>query len=511
MNRLGRVFALAGVLGLGCVGPTLIAQPPNPGKEKPLPEVSPEKPKAPKEPPPDSLPAKAAATIPATWAELSNGMKIVSRSNRSIPTVQLRVAIQAGSSVDGEHTGLSALCTKAMAASGTGSLDDTQFKAKLEALGASLSVDVASDYAMVGLSVVSSRLGDALELVSQIITKPRLGDADVARVQKQLAEELEENARGDGRWGVMMMMHRDLFDLPTEHHPYASYDATAEDIRKIKPADCKEWHRKYFTGPNVLVAAGGDVDPQKLRTFAAKGFGSLPKKAAPSVSFTDPMTAGGQKITLVERKGGTQSEVAIGTLGPKKTDAVYAPFVVAGGVIGGIFSGRLWTDVREKQGLAYLTFSSLEGYANGPAVFYLYAQTQNESTGKALQALLDHAQKLASESPSAEEVERASRFYVGIHAIDRGHPRYAVEELVDSWVYRNSEDMSAELEKAVLKTTPDEARKAFAEFARSGHWTIVVSGDSSSIGSELQKFGEVKVVDPTQSFNRIRTLPFLNK
>lgn len=511
MNRLGRMFALAGVLGLGCVGPTLNGQPPNPGKEKPSPEVSLAEPKAPKEPPPESLPAKAAKTIPATWAELPNGMKIVSRSNRSIPTVQLRVAIQAGSSVDGEHTGLAALCTKAMAASGTGSLDDAQFKAKLEALGASLSVDVASDYVMLGLSVVSSRVGDALELVSQIITKPRLGDADVVREQKQLAEELEENARSDGRWGVMMMMYRDLFDLPTEHHPYASYDATAEDIRKIKPADCKEWHRKYFTGPNVLVAAGGDVDAQKLRTFAAKGFGSLPKKAAPSVSFTDPMPAAGQKITLVERKGSAQSEVAIGTLGPKKADAVYAPFLVAGGVIGGTFTGRLWTDVREKQGLAYLTFSWFDVYANGPSVFYLYAQTQNESTGKALQALLDHAQKLASESPTAEEVERASRFYVGIHAIDRGHPGYAVGELVDSWVYRNSEDANAELEKAVLKATPDDTRKAFAEFARSGHWTIVVSGDSSSIGSELQRFGEVKVVDPTQNFNRIRTLPFLNK
>ncbi len=510
MNHLGASFVLTTFLALGCGG-TSIVPPRKVVQEKPLPTASPADPPAPKEPPPDSLPSRQIASVPATWAELPNGLKIVSRTNRSIPVVQLRVAVLAGSSVDGETTGLSALCAKAMASSGTGIMDDMQFQGKLEALGASLSVDVNSDRVVYGLSVVSSRLGDAVDLMSQLMTKPRLGERDVERVQKQFAEELEENARSDGHWGVMMMMHRDLFDLPSEHHPYASYDATALDVRKLKPADCKEWHRKYFTASNVLVAAGGDVDPQKLKTFAAKGFGSLSKKAAPSGSFTDPMPTAGQKITLVERAGSTQSEVAIGCLGPKGTDTAYAPFVVAGGVIGGIYSGRLWNDVREKQGLAYITFSSLDTYANGPSVFYLYAQTQNESTGKALRVLLDHAETLAAESPTAAEVDIASKYYVGNRSIDRSQPQYLVEELAESWVQRQSEDSNAELERAVLKATPDDARKAFAEFARPGHWTIVVSGDSNSIGSELQRFGEVKVVDPTQNFNRIKTLPFVSK
>lgn len=140
-------------------------------------------------------------------------------------------------------------------------------------------------------------------------------------------------------------------------------------------------------------------------------------------------------------------------------------------------------------------------------MFYLYAQTQNETTGKTLAAILDHAQKLATEAPTNTEVETASRFLVGEHAITRGHPRFAATELCDFWVHKQSDDSADELDKLIRKTNALEVRKAFAEHVREGHLIVVVAGDAASIGSALQVFGEVKVVDPTKNFARIKTLP----
>jgi predicted Zn-dependent peptidase len=451
------------------------------------------------------------ASIPPTWTELANGLKIVSRRNRSIPVVQLRIAVLAGSSTDGEFTGLSALCAKSVASSGAGTMNDTELQGKLESLGATLDVDVDADRVVYGLSVVKDRLGDAFDLLAQVVSKPRLKTPDVIRVQSQLTEEAAENARGDGQWGVLMTLHRDLFELPTEHHPYASYDATADDFGKLKPAACKDWHRKYFVASNMLVAASGDVEPEQLRSIATKTMGTMRKASAPSVSFTDPMPPASMKITLVDRPGSTQSEVAVGMLGPKETDTGYASFVVADQLIGGAFTGRLSQDLREQKGLAYLTFSMINVYANGPSVFYLYAQTQNDSTGKALAGLLDHATKLADDVPSPSEVETASRFLVGMRAIEHGRPRYAAAELCESWAHKQSDDAADELDKAIRRVGPDEVRRSFAEYARLGHTVIVVAGDAASIGSQLQSFGEVKVVDPTRNFARIRTLPSTEK
>jgi predicted Zn-dependent peptidase len=296
--------------------------------------------------------------------------------------------------------------------------------------------------------------------------------------------------------------------LPSEHHPYASYDATADELGKLKPADCKNWHRQFFVPANMLIAASGDVDPAELKTVATKGLGRMRKSAAPTISFTDPMPPASMKITLVDRPGSTQSEIMIGTLGPKENEPGYASFVVAKQVLGGAFTGRLSRDVREKRGLAYLTSASFDSFANGPSVSYMYAQTQNSSTAETLAVLLDHAQTMRAESPSASEVETASRYVAGEQAIDSGIPGYTANSLVDSWVHKQSDDAQEEFAKAVRQATPESVRKAFAEHVREGHFIVVVAGDAASVGTLLQSFGDVKVVDPNKNFTRIKTLPF---
>jgi zinc protease len=504
LNRILASFIIGGIALMGCGSGTRTSIVPV-RKDKPV--VATAEPPEPKEPPPESFPARPFTAAPATWAELANGVKIVSRRDKAVPIAHLRIAVLAGSSVDGEMTGLSAVCARAVASSGAGALTDTELSGKLETLGATLKVDLDADRIVYGLSVVKDRLPEAFDLLAQVVTKPHLGKDDVIRVQKRLAEEAADNARGDGRWGAMMVLYRDLFELPSEHHPYASYDATADDINKIKPADCKTWHKKFFVPSNMLVAASGDVEPAVLQSAAKKGFGVLRKSPAPTVSFTDPVPPAAMKITLVDRPGSTQSEVAVGTLAPKKDESSYASFLVADQVVGGTYTGRLFTDVREKRGLAYISFSGTDSYANGPSVFYLYAQTQNSSTGEALTALLEHAQKMVAEAPTPLETETASRFLAGWNSIESGVPGRTADSLCNTWVHKQGDDAPDELAKAIRKATPESTQKAFAEYVRQGHAIVVVAGDAASVGPALQAFGEVKVVDPTRNFARIKTLP----
>lgn len=503
MNYGKNIGTLAGLcLALGCGG-TPHKDPQNLVKKNVPPTSNVEAtPAEPKEPPPDSLPPKQSPMVAASWGELPNGLKFVSRRNRATPSVQLRIAVLAGSSTDGEFTGLSSFCSQSVISSA-----DPIVQGKLESLGANLDVNVDADRLVYRLSVVSSRAAEALELMAQLVTKPRFVEKELALTQKQRSEVAADNARSDGQWGIEMVLHRDLFELPTEHHPYASYDATVDDFAKIKPTACKDWHRKHFVPGNMLVAAAGDIESDKFKSMTEKSLGKMAKANIPSTSFVDPMPPSGMKITLVDRPGSSQSEIAIGTLGPKENDAMYPAFVVADQILAGSFTGRLALDLREGQGLAYRTGGFLTTHANGPSMYYLYAQTQNDTTGKTLAALLDHIQKFASEFPTESEIETASRFLVGDRAISRGHPRYAATELCNFWVYKQSDDSANELDKLIRKVNPAEARKAFAEYVREDHLIIAVAGDASSIGSALQVFGEVKVVDPNKNFARVKTLP----
>nr|WP_275939161.1 pitrilysin family protein [Polyangium spumosum] len=303
------------------------------------------------------------------------------------------------------------------------------------------------------------------------------------------------------------MLHRDLFALPSEHHPYASFDATAEEITRIKPADCREYHRRHFVPKNMIAAITGDVPADEARKVAEKHLGRLSGKTPPPLSFTDPMPVESTKITLVDRPGSTQSELVVGSLGPKESEPTYPGFVLAAEVLGGPVTGRLSADLRDKRGLVSRSFAEIVPFAGGPSAFYVYAKTNDESTGEALAALLDHLRALTKEAPSPAEVETAARFLGGSRAVSTSKPGGRADELCDLGSRDLPDEALDERIGAIRQASPEAAAKAFAEHVRPGHAVIVVAGDAAHVGPRLQRFGEVKVVDPTRNFARIRTLP----
>ena len=509
-KRRAGIVAFVALLATGCPGQTVAPPPPHtPGPAKTAdtkttqPEVAPES----KEPPPESAPPRPVSAPKTTAIELKNGLRVVSLLDRAVPVVHLRVAVLAGTAVDGERTGLAAVCARAVASSGAGALDTIGLQKRFAELGAGLSVDVGPDRVVYGLSVTTGRLAEAVEVLASVLGRPRLETKDVERVQAALAERAAERARSDGAWGALMMLHRDLFALPSEHHPYASYDATAEEIAQIKPADCKEYHRRHFVPKNMIVVITGDAPADEVRKVATTHLGGLSGKTPPALSFTDPMPTESTKITLVDRPGSAQSEIFVGSLGPKESDAGFPAFLLAAEVLGGPVTGRLTVDLRDKRGLASRSFVETVPFANGPSAFYAYTRTNNERTGEALVALLDHQRTLTKEAPSPREVEAAARFLGGSRAVSTSRPGGRADDLCDLGARGLPDEALDERIAAIRGMSPEAAAKAFAEHVRPGHAVIVVSGDATSVGPLLQRFGEVKVVDPTRRFTRTRTLP----
>ncbi|MDC3961604.1 M16 family metallopeptidase [Polyangium jinanense] len=509
MRKRASVLGLLALLVAGCPGqtvapPPLHTPPAKTAEAKPsVPQAAPE----PKEPPPESAPPRPFSTPKTTWIELKNGLRVVSLLDRAVPVAHLRLVVLAGTAVDGEKTGLSAVCARAVASSGAGSLDAIELRKRLEGLGASLSVDLNADRVVYGISVPAPRLAEAAEVLASIVGRPRLDPKEIERVQGALAERAAEKARSDGTWGALMMLHRDLFALPSEHHPYASFDATAEEIGQIKPADCKEYHRRYFVPKNMIAAITGDVPADEVRKVAEKHLGGLAGKAAPAPSFTDPMPPESTKITLVDRPGSTQSEIVVGSLGPKESEPTFAGFVAAAEVLGGAITGRLAVDLRNQRGLVSRAFAETVPFANGPSAFYVYTKTNNESTGDALTAVLDHLRALTQEVPSPREMETAARFLGGSRAVITSRPGGRADELCDLGSRGLPDEALDERISTLRAMAPEAAAKAFFEHVRPGHAVLVVSGDATRVGPLLQRFGEVKVVDPTRNFARTRTLP----
>jgi predicted Zn-dependent peptidase len=480
------------------------APPPAPAPPPPPPATA----EAPaREAPPASGPAKPYRFPKVVWAELPNGLKIATITSKALPVVQLRVIVPGGKAADGERPGLSSITAQLLKDGGAGNLSSRELVTRIESLGAELSIDNGFDGTSFGMAVTRDRMGEALDLLGAVVTRPKMTPDELTKLKKRQAERLADAARTSGSWGALMMLYKDLFALPSEQHPYATWSATPADVEKITAVDCRSFHRKFYVPKNTFVVVAGDTTPEAAKEAVAKAFAGYAGGEPPTISFTEPNRPEGRKITLVDRPKSSQSDVFVGMLGPERADKTWAAFAVANQILGGGVSGRLFLDVREKQSLAYSTRSSVNDLAHGPTVITAYAGTQTAKTGLALRGLLDNLEQLATTAPSDTEVETAQRFLADSFAVRLETIGAVADELSHLKLLGLPDDYDDAYQKELGEITAPLSLKAASDHLKAGHEIIVVAGDASVIGPMLSHYGEVKVVDPTKDFARIRSIP----
>lgn len=461
----------------------------------------------PREPPPPSGPTRDLRLTYPMWAELPSGLKVATIENRSLPVVHIRVAVLGGSAADGERAGVAALTAELLKRGGAGAMSGRDVLARAAALGGELSVRADFDRITLSLAVTKDALGEALELLAAVVGRPSLSPAEFAKIKKRAVDAAAERARDDAGYGASIILFRDLFSLPAERHPYASFEASPEEISRLTATDCRIFHVRRFVPKNTFVVVAGDVTSADAKAAVVKAWNGF-TGGEPSVTpFTDPVAPESLKITLVDRPKSAQSVIRVGVLGPARADEGWPAFTVASQVLGGDVTGRLSTDLVDKRGLALRATSNIIELASSPSVFYVAAEATAPKTGHAVKALLEHIDGISAGAPTAAETEAATRALSDALAIRLG----SVGDLADAIVHLRTlglwDDAFAGYSKALRAMTPEAAGKAAPEHFRSGHAVVVVAGDAEVVGPMLSHFAEVKVVDPTKGFQRIRSIP----
>jgi predicted Zn-dependent peptidase len=479
---------------------------PPPETPKPPPAAPP--PAAPeREQPPASGPARPFAIPKPSWSELPNGVRVATLASHGLPLVQVRVLVLVGKSADGERPGLTAMTGDMLKDGGAGKWSSRQLAERVASLGASLSIQTGADKTVLSMTVTRDHAAEAAEILGAVVGSPQFSSSEFDKLKKREIDRTSDAARGSGSWAAQMVLYRDLFSLPTDHHPYASYDAMPGDVARVTLADVRAMHRKWFVPKNVTVVFAGTISADDAKAAAAKAFGGMRGGEPPTISYPEPSAPEHRRITLVDRPKASQSDVYVAMLSMERDDKRWPDLAVLNQVYGGGVGGRLFLEVREKQSLAYGSSSSLHELAHAPAPFVSYAGTQTAKTGLALKAILDQLGRIHGAAPTEDEVASARRYLVDTLAIKLETIGAVADELVRLDALGLPDDYNDGFRRAVADVTPALVNHEAGELVRDGHEVIVVAGDAAKIGSMLSHFGEVKVVDPTHAFDRERTIP----
>ena len=198
------------------------------------------------------------------------------------------------------------------------------------------------------IKVVDDQFERAFSLLSDMILRPRFDETDLVNERRVIIEEIKMNE--DSPEDVLSdIFHREFFP----GNPLGlSITGTAESVAAFDRDRTVDYHRSAFSPSNLVIAAAGNVDHQRLLDLVEKlCTAGEPELRTPHSALRTPKTAAPVVVELrpdLEQAHLLMATPIVSARDPRR----YAADMLAN-ILGGGTSSRLWQRVREERGLAY--------------------------------------------------------------------------------------------------------------------------------------------------------------
>ncbi|MCB0123198.1 MAG: insulinase family protein, partial [Caldilineaceae bacterium] len=329
---------------------------------------------------------------------LHNGLTVLVRENHSAPVVVAEGYIPAGSIHESaEHAGLSSFVAS-MLTRGSARYTFDEFNETVEALGASLGAGSDNHYTSFSTTSLSEDFPQMMQVLSDVVRNPLFPEEQVERVRRQKLVRLQERAQDTNRMAALR-----FYETIYGHHPYGrAVSGYTESIRALTRDDLVSYHADYYTPNGTILVVVGDVDTQQVLDLIHAQFGTW--EGAPADQTIPPIVAMERQQVLYPMADKFQADLVIGTLAIPRKHPDYFATRVANTILGQFgMMGRLGETVREEQGLAYYSYSSIDSELHA-GVWLAQAGVNPAHVEQATESILAEFKRIGEEPVSAEEL-----------------------------------------------------------------------------------------------------------
>jgi zinc protease len=434
---------------------------------------------------------------PIQKQKLSNGLNVWIIEQHEVPLAQVNLIVKAGSGADPSRKYGVGSMTAAMLDEGAGGKSALELADAIEFLGAQLTTTSTFDYSAVRLSTPAARLKDALPLMADVVQRPSFPDTELERLRKERLTRLLQ-ARDDPAAIVEIAFPRIVFG---EKHRYGTpAGGLTAEVKAMAVDDLKRFHSAHYRPENATLLVVGDVTatsvmPTLEHTFGTwKGTGPAGENA--QIPSATQLTK--RQIYLIDKPGAAQSQIRIGWVGVPRSTPDYPTIQVLNTILGGSFTSRLNTNLRETHGYSYGAFSGFEERIS-PGAFSARAGVQTDKTAESLKEFFNELTGILKPVPG-EELDKAKNY------LALGFPAE----------FETSGDLAQKMEEQVVHSLPDEyfptfirsvvqvtgpgVEKAASRYIQPDKFAVVVVGDRKVIEAAIRalNLGPIEVLSVEQ-------------
>jgi len=393
---------------------------------------------------------------------LPNGITILSEQMPDLRSVTTGIWVRRGSRHEASE--LNGVChfIEHAVFKGTNRRTARDIAVESDRLGGNLDAFTTHEMTGFAVKVADRSLPEAFDLLADMLANPRFDQVDLDREQKVILEEMKMvEDTPDELLGELF--NAAYFPDQALGRPI---EGTRETVSSFDRDVIAGFHAREFAPSNLVVAAAGNVEHDRLVEMVSRAFANSSSGGATSVEGTNgdpsPAPIPATPILIEQKKELEQAHLVIAAPWPDaRSNDRYAASLLAS-VVGGGTSSRLWQTIREERGLAYSVGAGGNTFSD-VGVFTIYAGTSPEHVDEVFDLSMEELRRIVNETVPEEELQLAkdqaiSSILLGLESSSVRAGALARQEIIHGR-YLPPEEILKQLEAV----TPDDLQRLARE------------------------------------------------
>jgi predicted Zn-dependent peptidase len=424
---------------------------------------------------------------------LANGMQLFLVEDHELPLIDISARIRTGSIYEpADKIGLASITGIVMRTGGTTSRTGDELDEQLERIAAAVETGIGLNSGSAAMSVLKEDIDTGLAILADVLMNPAFSEDKIMLAKIRHRSSIAR--RNDNVSSIAIREYEKLIYGPESVYARHTEYATIENITRD---DLVAFHKKFFRPNNIMLAVAGDFDASRMikkieKTFKGWERADVPIPPTPNVHYDFRPTA-----NVVRKEDINQSNIYLGHIGGMMNHPDYFALIVMNRILGGGFTGRLFKNIRSREGLAYSVFGSYTANYDFPGVFYVGCQTKSERTVYAIRAMIEEVKKMTETEVTDEELSLAKESYLNSFVFNFDSKGEIVGRLLTYAYFGYPSDFLQKAKENIEKVTKADVLRVARKHLKPDKMQILAVGRPQDFDEPLSVFGPVREIDIT--------------
>ena len=339
---------------------------------------------------------------------LGNGLRVLTIPMPSFESATVMVMVGAGSRYETRKNNGISHFLEHMAFKGTKKRPSAMdISSLIDGMGGQFNASTGKEVTNYYIKSSKDKIETSMDVLSDMLLHSKFDPKEIEKEKGVIIEEMNMNEDNP------MRIIGDLYENLAYGDTPLGWDIIGkkEIIKSTTREDFLSYMKSLYSAENIVVVVAGGINSEKTLKLVEKYFGQMPK--FDTIRYNKVKEDQKKPQVLIKQKKTEQAHLALGfRTVPFNSPDRYILEILAG-ILGGGMSSRLFSEVREKRGLAYYVSSSSDLYTDTGS-FVTWAGVDPAKVKDAIKVILmEHEKVLDVSKVSKGELTKVKEYLKG--------------------------------------------------------------------------------------------------